>query len=117
MNLDELKVALESKGFRIYPNYLGRGPWIACRRRSGVRRCECNETKDGIQVVATPSELDVHGTIFPSVELDVTGEFEGRWYKLQCYSLKQDELVQSLDEIESALVRAWEALKEQSHGR
>lgn len=116
MNLDQLRVALEEAGFRTGPDPMLRHPWIAYRRTDdSVRRCECNDSKRGVQVVVTPSEFAHDGNVWRSAEVDITGEAGGRWYRLSCYSLKPEELADGLPEVEAALVRAWQALDPRPH--
>lgn len=71
----------------------------------------------------TNDKLSVHVTVYEtnipphpvsrSVECEIVGEYrEGRWVKLQVYSLSWEELMANgeLDRVQSELVRAWDAL-------
>ena len=67
------------------------------------------------QIVVRPHRFEHASAPTPSgawesVEVDVTGEASGIWWKLQAYSLKPDELRERLSEIEGALIAAWNAI-------
>ena len=114
---DELREWLISQGFKVSQNHLGRENlcnWYAYKRTGlQARECECNDGKP-MQIVVTPYKL-VHQSlptgVMESVEVDVTGEVEGLWFKLQAYSLRHDELRERMAEIEGRLIAAWNALQ------
>jgi hypothetical protein len=111
--LTELRDWLIGQGFKLAANgHKSRDNtcvWYAYRRSTiPARTCECNE-KSTMQLVVTPySHIGQPG--WTSVEVDVTGEAGGVWYKLQAYSLKPDELREKLPAIEAALMAAWNAI-------
>lgn len=111
VNINDLKQALAAHGFGIQSTGDGESPWVAYRRTHiPARSCECNSDKRNVQVVVRPTEFQVRESEFKSAAIDVTGEFGGRWFKLECYGVKYEEVLDSLPEIERALVRAWNAL-------
>lgn len=83
--------------------------WYAWRRsKLSARDCDCNGPK--MQIVLTPHSYERDGKRWESVEADVTGECAGVWYRLQAYSMTPTELVARLDDVEAALIRAWNSL-------
>lgn len=114
-SLTNLRVWLVSQGFKASDNHLASREnecrWYAWRRSSiPARRCECNDDREGVQIVVTPHLFTMRDRQYVSVDVDVTGQFGGPWFKLQAYSLGVDELPEKLPGIEDALVRAWNAL-------
>ena len=111
---DELKSWLESQGFRDYHNGMAfsenRCKWYACKRYPSQYVCELNDDKEGVQIVIWPYEWEINGHHCKSVEVDLTGEAGGIWYKLQAYSLLWDDLPHKLPEITESLIKAWESL-------
>lgn len=117
MNLNILKSQLENAGFRIGPSHKENSPWMAYRRSNiQARPCECNSDKPGIQLTVTPYEMDLNGQEWQSSEVNVTGEFGGKWYSLTCYSMKPEEISQNLPEVENTLVAAWNGLDQNQIG-
>lgn len=114
--MDSLKAFLESAGFTIYKNtprsQFDMIDWYAARRVKGARECETNDHKVSLVVRPHQYDLELQGQVFGSVECDITGEANGIWYKLQAYSLKPEEFVERLDEIEASLLKAWNSLKD-----
>ncbi|MGI9142489.1 MAG: hypothetical protein ACR2IJ_04805, partial [Fluviibacter sp.] len=108
---DELKDWLKDQGFREYPNSLAsfedECKWIACKRYDSKYNCECNYDKPGVQVVVSPHKWHIQGQEGASVEIDITGEANGIWYKLQAYSLSWSELPEKFEQVTEALVKAW----------
>lgn len=84
--------------------------WYAGKRVPSSHRCETNADKDGVSVIVTPYEWRQSGHHYQSVEVDLTGEAGGVWYKLQAYSLPWESLPDKLDAITDGLVLAWETL-------
>ncbi|MCK9621974.1 MAG: hypothetical protein M0R47_15750 [Methylobacter sp.] len=113
VNVGQLRVWLEQQGF-CFGNNQVRGQmndcdWYAWRRSTlSARDCDCNGPK--MQIVLTPHSYELDGKRWESVAADVTGECAGVWYKLQAYSMTPTELVARLDEVEGALIRAWNSL-------
>ena len=114
VNIGQLRDWLEQQGF-CFGNNQFRGQmndcdWYAWRRsKLSARDCDCNGPK--MQIVVTPHSCNRDGKQWESVEADVAGECDGIWYKLRAYSLTPAELVTRLDEIETALVTAWNSLR------
>ena len=114
VNVRQLREWLEQQGFGFGNNqFRGHGndcDWYAWRRsKLSARDCDCNGPK--MQIVLTPHSYERDGKRWESVEADITGECDGVWYKLQAYSLTPTELVKRFDEIETALVTAWNSLR------
>jgi hypothetical protein len=117
-DLEKLREWLESQGFKIANNSVAsevnQCRWYAWRRSSlPARRCECNDDKEGAQIVVTPHSMTFQAgeQLYESVEVEICGQAGGAWYKLKAYSLSMNELPQQLPQIEAALVRAWNALE------
>lgn len=112
MNIDFRKW-LEHQGFSFRKDQFRKNlddyDWCAWRPSAlSARDCECNGSK--MQIIVTPHRYNINGDLYESVDVDVTGEYSGIWYKLQAYSMTQSELMLRLDDIEAALIRAWNAL-------
>ena len=113
VNVGQLRDWLQARGFGFGNNQF-RGQmndcdWYAWRRsKLSARDCDCNGPK--MQIVLTPHSYERDGKRWESVEADVTGECAGVWYKLQAYSMTPTELVARLDDVETALIRAWNSL-------
>ena len=113
--LDEFREWLQANGFKIERNNLNSSlnecDWIAYRRTTGqTRECETNEGK--LQIVVHPHLFSVHGKPHSSVETEITGEADGRWYKLQQYGTSPAEFMENLPDIEKSLINAWNAVME-----
>jgi hypothetical protein len=107
--MNKLKEFLEEVGFRFHnsPLYIdNQCDWIAYKRTVSKRECTSNEKPVQI-VVAYFSSTDAK---YEGVEIDLTAEFNGIWWQLKAYSLSPSEAIEKLSEIESSLVKAWEAL-------
>jgi hypothetical protein len=112
--MTDLKEQLAALGFKFEQNQFAQPEnqlsWIAYRRIVEDHRvCDCNEKS--LQLVVRPFKMQFYDNLHESCEVDVTGEFDGVWYKLQAYSMSHEELLERLDEIEGNLIRAWGALK------
>ena len=114
---DRLREWLIAQGFRVVRDSQSRDTgcnWYAYRRSAfQARECECNDGKP-MQIVVRPFWLEhasAPGGAWESAQVDVTGEAGSHWYNLTCYSLKHDELMGRLHEIEAALIAAWNALR------
>jgi len=116
---DDLREWLTSQGFRTWQDGLAHSGnacnWYATRKTHlQARECEGNKGKL-VQILVKPFSFAFRsGDTASSVEVDVTGEANGIWYKLQAYSLSHDDLRGRLDEIESSLIAAWNAAGEQT---
>lgn len=86
--------------------------WYAVKRYAAEHLCETNSNKLGIQMVVWPYELHFPQLKNPSrsVEIEITGEANGIWYKLCAYSIPWEDAVERFDEITESLVVAWDAL-------
>lgn len=117
VGMDETREWLVTQGYRI-----GRGSlngqdnacnWYAYKASIiPARECECNEGK-GLQIVVKPNILmhpSAPGGSWKSVEIDVTGETGGVWFKLAAYSMSPESLPERLKGVEASLVSAWNAL-------
>lgn len=112
VNMDQLRAWLADLGFDFgnqFRDQMNECDWYAWRRsKLDARDCDCNEGR--MQIVLTPYACEHDDTRWESVEVDVTGECDGVWYKLQAYSMTPAELVARLDDVEAALIRAWNSL-------
>lgn len=114
---DDLREWLISQGFYVVHTSmhgaLNECNWYGYRKTTlPARSCEHNNNTRMLLVAypykfSTPSVPD---SVWESVEVEVAGEARGVWFKLQAYSLKSDELRARLEEIESCLIAAWNAL-------
>lgn len=109
--LDELKLWLESEGFTVGKNHLNfemnNVGWYAWRRIEGTD-CECNDKPPSL--VIWPYSMVNYGETFESVEIEITGERKGVWWKLKAYAIQAKELKEKLPMIENTLVYAWNGL-------
>jgi hypothetical protein len=111
---EELREWLLEQGFRVIPEGIGdrhnECNWIAYRRSElPARECEGNPGKT-MQLLVRPYQFAQGGSIWQSIEVDVTGQVNGLWWKLQAYSMSYDELRENLTSIEEKLISAWNAL-------
>lgn len=113
---DDLRAWLESAKFKIAksPFVVNDGfNWYAYRATVfPSRECECNDGKS-MQIVVHPwrvANASAPNGAWESVDVEVVGEAGGIWYKLQAYSMKHDELMARLPQIEASLIAAWNAL-------
>ena len=109
-----LKEQLEALGFKFEQNQFSSPEnelnWLAYRRiATEHRHCECNEKS--LQLVVHPFKMQIHGISHESCEVEIVGEVDGLWYKFQTYSMKPEEFLSRLNEIECNLIRAWDSLK------
>lgn len=113
MSLDPVRRLLLDKGFKQYHhnNNLSNEPreyWS--KRYKDARRCEGNCEREGIQVVVWLHEIPFTQVVHRSVEVEVTGEYDGEWYKMQAYSMLPDAFLLAHETIIARLLRAWEGL-------
>ena len=86
--------------------------WYAYHRSElEARRCECNDSKAGVQLVVKPSVMQIGDHELRNVEIELRGEANGIWWSLSAYSLKPEEASKNLDIIETSLIAAWNALR------
>lgn len=112
---DELRLWLADQGFRFQKNMLGYPEnacnWLAYRRSElPARRCECNNDKEGVQVVVKPHDMTSCDHRSQSVEIEVCGEAGGVWWDMKAYSMKHEDVPGNLKRVEAMLVAAWNAL-------
>jgi hypothetical protein len=115
MTLDELKTKMESLGFRFQQSSDNGGPvGLFFRRIPEVKReCLTNEGKLQFAVelwdryrITRIDDKDRFG-----LDADITGEYTNDlWAKLRVYGVRPEVFFEKHKEIETALVRAWEAL-------
>lgn len=109
MKADELKAALVADKWNVSPDNLAgnRTPaWYAWRPSKSATFCECNDKPP--QFVIKPWEAEYYGKVTHSMELELVGERNGLWYKLQAYSMPMG--TDKIEEVSTALIRAWESL-------
>ena len=109
--MNKLKKFLEKRGYKFYKNYIdpdNQCDWYACKRTESKRECTSNEKP--VQIVVTPLKYDCDGISYTSVEVNLTAEFNGVWWKLKAYSLSEKDVIKNLEMIEMSLVKAWEVL-------
>jgi len=111
---DGLREWLEARGFRTAKEPLPREGnecnWYAYKRSAlKARECECNDGKK-MQIVVKPFACTHHGETHESSTVELTGEAGGLWFAQQAYSLRHDELMSRMEDIEHMLIRAWNAL-------
>lgn len=121
MTFDELKTKMESLGFRYQPQ--SRSPsdsvvGIFYRRvpEPVKRECLTNEGKlqFTVELYDRSRYMDLRPQDIPdryNFEADITGEYvTDLWAKLRVYGLKPETFFEKHKDIETALVRAWEAM-------
>lgn len=111
---EELREWLLKQGFKCSIESLHRNGnecnWYAFRRSElPARECECNDGKP-MQLVVRPFACNINSRSWQSVEVDVTGEANGVWFKLSAYSMSHEDLKSRLPGVESSLIAAWNAL-------
>lgn len=120
MTLDELKQQMKELGYGWQEHKRDTfRVGLFFKRIATKRPCSCNN-KDQLTVEVydyegLPGSTDSVKTE-PRFRLtaDLTGEFpiagDAQWARLQVYGLTPEQFIQRHKEIESALIRAWEAL-------
>ncbi len=115
MTQDELKAALSDAGWRIENNRL-RGEYNECswyawhaNRPSAWPDCQCNDKPPSLIIMPSYTRLP-DGQEFSGVDIDLTGEMNGRWFKLKMYSVNTDEVLQAAEEAKRTLGAAWTAI-------
>ncbi len=115
MTNEELRLWLEAQGFTIHKNHfsdkLNLCNWLASRKiRATIRDCESNPKK--LCLIIHPFSTNLHGSCHV-VEIEITGEYDSNWFKLQCYSLSPIEVVKNLETIEGRLISAWNCISDE----
>jgi len=85
-----------------YFAYRSHGGWYYCKQLPKLLPiCECNDKC--VQLVVFPYD--------ETVEVEISGERNKIWYKLQSYAVLREHFLRRLPEIEAQLIAAWGALK------
>jgi hypothetical protein len=110
---NELREKLTAAGFKseldIFRNNLDSCNWYAYRQTAlEARLCESSSKPPQIEVKVYSVLSSVN---CESVEIGLTGERGGTWYKLMAYGRSPRELMIDLPHIEKSLIAAWNALK------
>lgn len=113
---DELRNWLTANGFHCDINPVRSHEndcnWYAYRQSQlEARRCECNNSKPGVQIVIKPSVVQIGEYESRSVEIELRGEVNETWWNLSAYHIKPEDVPEKLSAIEHALVAAWNALR------
>ena len=106
---DQLRETLKRLGFTIGMEPLQASHnhcnWIAYRRTE--RPSNEGNTGKPVQLVVNPYKYGV----WENSEVSITGEVNGRSFKLLCDNVDPDQLIEQLPTIEAELVAAWNALQ------
>lgn len=101
--MEQLRTWLFDNGFKIHPFI---GSWIGARPVNGTaRRCEENEDKE-LLLVVHPYERDG----YQNHTVEISGCTDGKWFKLECYGLRNEDIRKNLFDIERRLVLAWNVI-------
>lgn len=112
--MDELKEWLATDGFKFENNWLtvdiNDCKWYAWRKtKLESMECDCNQWK-GIQIIVKPYFFKIDGVRNKSVEVELSGEHKGVWFKIMAYSIDASDLPIKLPDIERSLINGWNAL-------
>ena len=112
--MTELREWLESAGFKFGIDSLryegNECDWYAYRRTAiPSRECECNDGK-AMQIIIKPSQFAVNGKQYKTASVEVCGEYDGQWWRLEAYGVDTDKFPEKFDAIERSLISAWNAL-------
>lgn len=115
---DNFRAWLEDNGFKIAFNPINpkenQCNWYAYRRSNlPARRCECNNDKEGMQIVVIPSLFTFDPLYKNSVEVTLSGEYDGIWWNFKAYCLDANEVQNWINSVETSLISAWNAISEQ----
>jgi len=75
---------------------------------SGVPDCLTNDKPP--QFVIRESSMEVHGADYRTARIGVRNEAPQGWVDFQFYSLKEADLMEHIDDLEVALLKAWSVL-------
>lgn len=106
---NDLSVFFRSRGWKEHPPAAG-GAALFSKRLTNVPDCLTNHRTS---LHATVWNIDLGGGHKPirTVSFDITGEYApDRWAELKVYTIRWDEVEAAIDEVEAALVRAWQAI-------
>ncbi|MDP2672076.1 MAG: hypothetical protein Q8O68_01020 [Candidatus Daviesbacteria bacterium] len=117
----ELMDWLTSQGFKcaidLFRDNQNKCNWYAYKRSQyKARACEGNDDKIGMHIAINPFSRSIDGIEYRNVEVEVRGEANAIWWKLQAYSVAMEYLPAELPHIEQALISAWNALKTSKGG-
>lgn len=102
--MNELKNWLLSNGFIIHPFI---DSWIGAKKLDpNIRKCEDNDDKE-LLLVVHPYEREG----YQKHAVEISGCTNGKWFKLECYGLRNADVMNDLTDIERRLIAAWEAVK------
>lgn len=112
--MKELRDWLDGQGFKFgidaLRDLIEECDWYAYRRTTiQSRECECNDGK-AMQIIVKPSQLTIHGKQYRTATVEVCGEYDGQWWRLEAYGVDVAKLPAKLDTIERQLIAAWNAL-------
>lgn len=107
----ELKEWLAENGFTLSPSTgmhskYNTADWYAWSRIDSAAPCEHN---NHTIIEVWPTISTINGR-HESAHLEIVGEANGAWWKLQAYGLSPDDVRDRYDSIANGLVTAWNAL-------
>lgn len=110
MNTEEkLREYLIGKGYRIEPSPgYSSSKWYAYRK-SDLPKRECEENEGPLQIIIRYYAF-LNSTYNPC-EIEIVAEYGAVWWRLQAYAVPSETLMERHDEIEAALIRAWNAME------
>ena len=101
--MEQLRTWLLGNGFKIYPFI---DCWIGAKKLDpSIRKCEDNEDKE-LLLVVHPHERDG----YQNHAVEISGCTDGKWFKLECYGLRNEDIRKNLFDIERRLVLAWNVI-------
>lgn len=72
------------------------------RRVKSKSVCDCN---DKLSVYVTASQLNLSDRLYDTIDVSITAEKNGKWWKLLSYSLNKEEVIKDLVSIEETLIK------------
>lgn len=108
MSAEELRKKLVAGNWHIAgANYSAiRTPTWYAWRPAKTRDCQSNEKPPSICIY--PWDDEINGVEIRSMEMEICGEIDGVWYKLQAYAMPIG--TSQIEPVSKVLMRAWEAL-------
>ena len=64
----------------------------------------------GPNFCVVPVTMNIHGNNTDFISIDLTGEVNDIWFKLEAYSLSIDDFLKNHKDIEASLLKSWSAL-------